>query len=119
MPRGWHIDRMTTATTHISAPTAADAVVLRPAMPSDADALRRLAELDSASPLSGPILVAERGGEIAAALDLHSGRAIADPFSKTAGLVSLLRTRADLLRRATVGRRRRALPLLQRARQAA
>lgn len=110
---------MTTATTHISTPTAADAVVLRPATMHDAGALRLLADLDSASPLAGPILVAERGGELAAAIEVHGGRAIADPFSQTAGLVSLLRTRAELLRRAAVGRHRRALPLLRRARSAA
>lgn len=110
---------MTTATTQTSAPTAADVVVLRPATMHDADALRRLAELDSSAPLAGPILIAERGGELAAAIEVHGKRAIADPFTQTAGLVSLLRPRAELLRRAAVGRRRRVLPLLQRARSAA
>ena len=76
---------MTTATTHISAPTAADAVVLRPATMHDAGALRRLAALDSSAPLAGPILVAERDGQIIAALEVHGGRSIADPFTRPQG----------------------------------
>ena len=64
-------------------------------------------------------MVAERDGEIAAALELHSGRSIADPFKPTAGLVDLLEARAALLRRAALGRRRGALTLLRRARTAA
>ncbi len=110
---------MTTALrTHSQAATG-DAVVLRQSCAADAAALRRLAELDSAAPLRGEILLAERGGELAAALELHGDRVVADPFTPTAGLVTLLEARAALLRRATTGRRRRALPLLQRMRSAA
>ena len=84
-----------------------------------ADSLRRLAALDGAAPLHGPVLIAERGGELVAALELRSARSIADPFTHSAGLVSLLKTRAELLRRAAIGRSRRSLPLLQRARSLA
>lgn len=78
--------------------TAAGAVVLRRARPADTPALRRLAQLDEALPLAGEALLAEQGGELRAALSLHSGRAIADPFRHTADLVTLLRVRAALLR---------------------
>jgi hypothetical protein len=101
------------------ATTADDAVVLRPAHQGDHAALRRLAALDSAAPLAGRILLAERDGEISAALELRTGRSIADPFRPTAGLVDLLEARAALLRRAALGRRRGALTLLRRARAAA
>ncbi len=111
---------MTTATAHIPAPTAADdAVVLRPANMNDADALKTLAALDSTAPLHGAILIAERSDQLVAALELGTGRSIADPFTPSAGLVALLKTRAEMLRRAAIGRRRRSLPLLQRSRRMA
>ena len=112
---------MTTAlNTYKAATPADDAVVLRPAHLQDHETLRRLAELDSSAPItSSHVLVAEREGEIVAALDAHTGRSIADPFQPTAGLVDLLQARATLLRRAALGRRRGALTLLQRARSAA
>lgn len=77
---------------------AGDALAIRRAGPADAAALRRLAELDSApSPAPGPVLVAEVGGELRAALLLETGAAIADPFHPTAELVSLLGSRARQL----------------------
>ena len=79
--------------------TASDAVVLRRAQESDTRALRRLADLDDTSPLAGDALVAEQDGQLRAAISLHSGRSIADPFHLTTDLVTLLRARADLLDR--------------------
>jgi len=76
-----------------------DAVTIRPARESDLPALQRLAERDCASIPDGSLLVAERDGEIDAALAIESGAAIADPFKPTADLVSLLRARAKLLRK--------------------
>jgi hypothetical protein len=73
------------------------AVVLRQARLEDGDALRRLALLDDSAPIAGEVLLAERDGELRAAISLHSGRVIADPFRRTADLVTLLRTRADLI----------------------
>jgi hypothetical protein len=67
-------------------------VLVRPAQAVDADALVRLARLDSARPLAGDILIAVSGGEIAAAMSLDSGAVIANPFQPTAHLVELLRT---------------------------
>lgn len=53
----------------------------------------RLAALDSATVPPPPLLVAEVDGELRAAVSLHDGRAIADPFTRTAHLLDVLRTR--------------------------
>jgi len=81
-------------------------LVLRPATPVDASALRRLAALDSAEPLDGEIVVAYAAGGLRAAVAVDSGRAVSDPFYPSAELVELLRTAADGdgRRRATVRR---------------
>ena len=73
-------------------PTAT--ISIRPATSDDDRSLMRLAALDSAPVPSGPTLMAEVDGEPKAALVLAEDRAIADPFSPTAGLVSLLRLAA-------------------------
>lgn len=62
---------------------------LRWATTDDRTALEQLAILDGAMPLHGPILVAEIGGIIAAAVGLD-GRAIADPFVPTRDVIDLL-----------------------------
>ncbi len=69
-------------------------VLVRPARPVDADALTVLASLDSAAPLTGDVLLAISGGEVAAAMSLDTGAVVADPFVPTAHLVDLLRTAA-------------------------
>ncbi len=69
-------------------------VVIRAARGSDASALARLAELDSAPALAGPALVAEVEGRIVAALETGSGARIADPFVRTSSLLDLLELRA-------------------------
>jgi hypothetical protein len=75
-----------------------EALTIRMAVSGDAAALGRLAELDSAPrPGAGPMLVAEVGGELRAALPLDGGRAIADPFRPTAELVAPLVGRARQL----------------------
>jgi hypothetical protein len=79
---------------------AAETVTIRMAVPADAGALRRLAELDSApAPEPVPMLVAEVDGELRAALPFDGGRAIADPFRRTAELVAILAERARQLAR--------------------
>ena len=60
--------------------------------------LRDLAQLDSARPLDGEALVAEVDGAPVAALELQTGRTVADPFRPTAVVVDLLRMRAAQLR---------------------
>lgn len=72
-------------------------VTLRFGFPDDATAIARLAALDSAEPPRQPLLVAEVGGELRAALSLSDGAVIADPFHATGPLVALLRTRASQL----------------------
>jgi hypothetical protein len=71
--------------------------LLRPAAERDADALDRLAAVDSALPLTGDVLVAEERGVIVAAISLADGRTIADPFRRTAPVQDALRTRARAL----------------------
>ena len=65
-------------------------ITIRQSLDSDASDLRRLAELDSARPLSGPALVAEHGGHAVAAVGLDERRSIADPFLPTANVVEML-----------------------------
>ena len=93
------------------------AVTIRPAYPDDATTLARLAALDSARPLSGAVLLAERDGRPVAALAVAGGRTVADPFVPTADLVALLRVHAadaatprgrrEILRRVGTNPRRR------------
>ncbi len=92
----------------------ANAYVIRLAGDHDEAALDRLAEVDSAAPLEHPILVGEIEGRVAAALDLDSGRAIADPFVPTAALLIHLRMRAAVDR----GLRPRAARVADRIRAA-
>ena len=70
-------------------------IVIRPNRSGDDRALARLAGLDSASVPGAPLLLAEVGGELRAALSLRDGAVIADPFHRTVQLVSLLQTRAE------------------------
>ena len=75
----------------------ADAYVIRLATEQDAAALRRLAALDQARPLTGRVLIGEIAGEPAAALSLKTGVAIADPFERTEELRVHLRMRASAI----------------------
>jgi len=87
-------------------------LTIRLATSSDELAVRRLASLDSASPPTGDVLLAEMGNELWAALSVDTGTAIADPFRPSADLVDLLRLRAHDAARPTrghAGTRRRLL----------
>jgi hypothetical protein len=66
-------------------------LVVRRGRPSDDHALATLAALDSAHPLTGRSIVGEVDGQIVAAVSLHDGRAVADPFAPTADVVDILR----------------------------
>ncbi|MEA2322688.1 MAG: hypothetical protein QOF29_1098 [bacterium] len=68
-------------------------ITIRPARPSDEWRLVRLAALDSARPLRGERVVAESDGRLIAAVSVTDGRAVADPFQASAGIVDLLRVR--------------------------
>jgi len=77
---------------------AADSHNIRQATETDEAALQRLAELDSQRPLTGPALIAEVGGQPAAAISLADGRTIADPFKQTATAKQVLRMRYGALK---------------------
>lgn len=77
---------------HMPMTTASSSSIsLRRAVSSDAAALDRLAQLDSQRLSAGTHLIAERDGEIIAALAQPSGATIADPFVPSADAVALLR----------------------------
>jgi hypothetical protein len=86
-------------------------LVVRRGRSSDAAALRVLAELDSARPLTGTTVVAEDDGRLVAAISLHDGRVVADPFVPTADVVAMLR-RHTAGGRSAKARPRRGLPRL-------
>jgi hypothetical protein len=69
-------------------------ITLRPANDGDAQALERLAQLESRPLSAGPHLVAARNGVVEAALCLQTGELIADPFRRTVELCCLLRCHA-------------------------
>jgi len=95
-------------------PGANEKVTVRMAGRADANALRRLAQLDSAPPPRlVPTLLAEVDGQVCAALSLDGGEPIADPFQPTAHLVEMLTARAEPLGERVAPRRRwrRALQL--------
>jgi hypothetical protein len=78
--------------------TSSAPLTIRPATPADAGALRRLAALDSSAVPAEPVLVAEIGGELHAAVSIADGTVVADPFRRTAGTVAVLRVHATLER---------------------
>lgn len=80
---------------------------VRYATPDDADALRRLAQLDSSHPPRGVVLLAEVGDVLWAAVSLDDHHLIADPFLPSGELAFLLSERARRLRRAERGRMER------------
>ena len=72
-------------------------ISIRLATPDDARALARLAALDSGTVPAGRVLLAERDGELQAALALAGRVTLADPFVPTTELLALLRVRATRL----------------------
>jgi hypothetical protein len=88
-------------------------LTIRRATTADEFAVRRLAALDSSSPPTGEVILAEMGDELWAAVSVDTGAAIADPFRPSGDLVDLLRFRADRLNgdvRGRHGARTRLLP---------
>jgi hypothetical protein len=88
-------------------------LTIRRATTADEFAVRRLAALDSSSPPTGEVILAEMGDELWAAVSVDTGAAIADPFRPSGDLVDLLRFRADRLNgdvRGRHGARARLLP---------
>ena len=89
-------------------PSGASSLTIRYAGPADAEAIDRLAQLDSRRAPRGVVLIAEVGDELWAAHSLDDSHTVADPFRPTGELVALLVERARQLRRAA---RDRAQPL--------
>jgi hypothetical protein len=79
---------------------------IRFASDADADALAHLARLDDRRPPRGPVLVAEVGRSILAALSLDSYESVSDPRKPTGELVWMLAERARDVRRSLRGRTR-------------
>lgn len=93
-------------------------IVIRAARESDGRELARIAGRDTGAMPEGPILVAQVGSDIRAAISLNDGHAVADPFHRTAELVEMLRIRAGAVaasRRPAQIRRRRRRPALRSA----
>lgn len=74
-----------------------DDIRIRRAGEADAEAIRRLALLDSRPAPSGQVLVAEARGELLAAVGRGGTRLVADPFRPTADVARLLELRAAQL----------------------
>ena len=89
-------------------------ILIRRAHADDQLALLHLAVLDSASMPAEPLLVAELDGELKVALSLEDGSVIADPFTYTAEVVSLLTAQASAERAASATRNRSRWPRLVR-----
>ncbi len=78
-----------------SAEGHAATIQLRLGAPNEVDLVRRLAELDDAPELEGPVLLAFSDGEAVAGLSLCDQRVVANPFVPTRDAVALLRLRAE------------------------
>ena len=90
--------------------TGASSVTIRLAVPADAGAIDRLAQLDSRRAPRGLVIVAEVAGDLWAAISVDDGHAVADPFRPTGELVALLTARSRQLRRSNARRQPHALP---------
>ncbi len=77
-----------------------DSVMLRLCTVKDDAAIARLAALEGRPLPEGPLVIGEVAGEVVAALPLHGGEALADPFRYTEHLLTLMRMRAHQLERA-------------------
>ncbi len=93
----------------------APTVALRLAGSDEAHLVRRLAALDDAPALAGPVLLALVDGEPVAAISLLDRRVVANPFLFTRELVDLLRLRAEHISGPEPGPRRNLPTLLRRA----
>lgn len=104
LPRGPRSSPKAPAVRVARPPRRADAqapsFIVRLAVPADEQTLLRLAALDSRGMPRGRLLVGEMGGGIQAAVPLSGGPSIANPFVRTAELVSVLELRAQQMRAA-------------------
>ena len=77
---------------------------IRQAHNADADALARLASLDSSRAPRGDVLLAEVGDELWAAFSLEDGHHVADPMRPSADAVLMLAQRGRQMYRDERGR---------------
>jgi hypothetical protein len=84
-------------------------LTIRSATAADTAALANLAELDSATVPAEPVFVAELGDRLIAAVSARDGAAIADPFTRSADAVEIVRRRVQQLSGTSKPRRRLAL----------
>jgi hypothetical protein len=85
-------------------------LTIRPATAADIAALAHLAALDSSEVPAGPVFLAEQDERLIAAVSARDGAAIADPFTRSADAVEILRRRTQQVTgRATRPRRHFAL----------
>jgi ketosteroid isomerase-like protein len=94
-------------------PQTQPSITIRRATQADLRDLDRLARLDSQRLTPGPHLVALSDDRLVAAIDLHDGRWIADPFELTDDVVDLLRERAGHITRPQSRRAPRTLGLVR------
>ena len=85
--------------------TSTATITLRPATAADAPWLERLAGLDSRRVPDGTLIVAERDGQLVAAVAEQTLDTVADPFQRTADVVALLRRHAVARRNGVPARR--------------
>lgn len=78
-------------------------LTIRTAIPSDADAVERLAQLDSSQAPHTPVLVGEVGSELWAAISLQDYQLVSDPFRPSGEVAFLLAERARQMNRAQRG----------------
>ncbi|NUT56424.1 MAG: hypothetical protein HOQ03_10635 [Thermoleophilia bacterium] len=77
-----------------------ESITIRPLREGDVAAVELLAELEERPVPPGPLLLADVDGTVEAAIGLAGGETVANPFSESAGAVSLLHLRAAQLRAA-------------------
>ena len=77
-----------------------ETITIRPLQEGDATAVELLAQLDERPVPRGPLLLAVVEGSIEAAIGVETRETVANPFSGSAGAVSLLHVRAAQLRAA-------------------
>jgi hypothetical protein len=97
------------ATRHLDTPVRSNhsgPVAIRRAAAADRETLDRLAALDSARKVVGEALIADVDDEPRVAIELVTGRIVADPFRPTVHLVEQLQQRAEKLEEQAVSRRR-------------
>ncbi len=92
-------------------------ISIRTATAHDHGELVRLAALDTAAVPAGRVLLAEVDGRVHAAVEVSTGRVVADPFEPTADLAQVLRLRAARLAVAAAPDRRLRSLLSRRARR--